>query len=67
MIWTPEPWLGFILIVGVGIMFMLLGLIPLLPGYKQARIDDPTHWLSYVGRVIVGITVIALGCMRYLR
>ena len=65
MLWTPEPWLGFALVSGLGLTFVALGLIPLLPGYKPARAHDPTHWISYVGRVVMGIMVIVWAFIRY--
>jgi len=65
MVWTPEPWLGFTIMLGVGLTFVVLGLIPLLPSYKVARAHDPTHWISYVGRVVVGLMVSVWAFIRY--
>lgn len=65
MVWTPEPWLGFMMLVALGSVFIFLGCIPLLPGYKAARKQDPTHWVSYVGSVIMGIIVILWACKRH--
>ena len=65
MIWVPEPWQGLTLSLIVGILLVLLGSIPLLPQYQSSKQFDPSHWLSYLGSFILGITVIILALIQY--
>lgn len=65
MIWTPEPWQGLLMMLGLGVAFIILGIIPLLPKYKTSRQNDPTHWSSHFGSIILGVIVIVWGLIIY--
>jgi len=65
MIVQVDPLLGIFGMLLLGLIFVLLGIIPLLPGYKIVKKHDPTHWSSYVGCFILGIAVIVWAFMKY--
>lgn len=55
--WVLEPWQRFAIVFGGGIWLLYLGIVPLVLRYRGLRTNDPTHWLSYVGSIVLGLVL----------
>jgi hypothetical protein len=65
--WRPEPWQGFLLLLTGGLLFLYFGISPLLPKYRNARKEIPTHPISYISSICIGIALVVWAFLDYLR
>ena len=63
--WTPEPWQRFVIVFGGGLLLLCLGILPILPRYREARKEDPIHSISYIGSALLGIGIMVWACLQY--
>lgn len=63
--WTLESWQRFLIVFGGGLLLFCLGILPILPRYREARKEDPTHPISYIGSALLGGAIMVWACIYY--
>lgn len=63
--WTLESWQRFLIVFGGGLLLFCLGILPILPRYREARKEDPTHLISYISSVLLGCGIMVWACTQY--
>jgi hypothetical protein len=56
--WILEPWQRFAIVLGGGVWLLYLGVVPLVSRYRGSRKSDPTHLLSYLGCIFLGLVLV---------
>lgn len=64
-VWYPSPVEGLLLLVGSGLFLLILGLVPLFPGYQEAKALDPTPRSSYRISTFCGLLFIIWGVGQF--